>query len=380
MFSMIKTIKYTVFTLGLFFFVSQDGLAATLTADRCNYSCADSYICRVRNTDTKYWSGNRYSSDCGGCARGYTCQSYYVSCTSPCYIGTLCTNNSTIPAPSYTCTYISSYDSWTSCVNNSQSGIGANWTVTTSSSSSCSDAAATRWCPSINGVCGAARTTTFSAVTTDWPGGSAYCAQGIATATPSFPNAGSSVSWICNGIDGGNPSGTCTASRKFAAPTVDLKINGSDGPVLPNRDNGDNLDISWTVTSNAPGATTYCTKFGSSWGNSLIIPTTKGLNDSDNDIPLPSGIYPINNSPYSLTCYNGNGNSALNSDSAIDSVLASVYCNDTPPAYSACSKECGTGWQTCSDKNDRCVESACLGQNCNTEPCPISSEWKEVRP
>ncbi|HBI16981.1 MAG: hypothetical protein UR60_C0022G0021 [Candidatus Moranbacteria bacterium GW2011_GWF2_34_56] len=293
----------------------------------------------------------------------------------------------TIPA-TYNCTYISGAN-YGGCTGNYSAAYKyvSSYNYSTVSGSSCSDGSYGPVACKEDGACGS-RSQVFNSNVTNWPT-TEWCSVG----TPSFPNGTPltfpgqgevTVNWSCLGIGASHVDATnCHTGRKLANPSVDLKIdigNGpSNGPVLPNRDNGDNLDMYWVVTPNASGVTTYCDKSGNSWGGGQIVPL-KGLIDSDNDVPLPSGTYPINNSSYSLTCHNSNGNGEVNSNSVVDSVLVSVYCNDTPPAYNTCSKECGTGWQTCSDKNNRCVESICPGRNCNTEPCPITSEWREVKP
>lgn len=237
--------------------------------------------------------------------------------------------------------------------------------------------------PPIPGECNASTSAArvYDASSTTWVGNP--CSSGTASfpnGTPDFPNYGqTTVSWSCLGTNNGSNKTNCVASRKFPAPTVDLRINGSNGPVNPNLDNGDDLDISWTITPNASGATTYCSKFGETWGSGQIIPS-RPLISTDNDLPLPGAPpMPINNRPYSLTCYNGNGNSALNSNSAVDTVLVNIYCNPSQN-WSACDKECGGGNEYCTSKNSRCQISSCGSNNCNLDPCPITSEWKEVQP
>lgn len=209
-----------------------------------------------------------------------------------------------------------------------------------------------------------------------------YGADSFPNGVPVFPNPGqTTVSWTCDGVSGGNPVTNCQASRKFPSPTVNLKINGSDGPINPNRDNGENLDISWSVVPNAAGVTTYCNKAGSSWGGGQIIPG-RSLIDIDNNVPLPVGAYPINNIPYVLSCYNGNGNPIYNSNTAQDTVFVNVYCTAGPDIWTDCSRECGTGSKSCTTETDRCVIQNCVPAvaSCNTEPCPLSSEWTEVKP
>jgi hypothetical protein len=159
---------------------------------------------------------------------------------------------------------------------------------------------------------------------------------------------------------------------------VDLKINNSDGPITPNKDNGDNLDIAWNVTRNTTLGTTYCDKSGNTWGTGQLIPD-KNLSDSNNDLLLPLGSYPIDNSEYKLTCYNGLADNSLNSDNAFDSVFVSVYCNAST-TYAPCDKTCGPGHEQCTQKSNRCQTTSCANIDCNLGPCPIVPGYREVAP
>ena len=66
--------------------------------------------------------------------------------------------------------------------------------------------------PIINGACGD-RNTTYAYTVTGWPTGSTYCTTGTPSASPSFPGLGTSVTWHCDGVNGGTESPTCTATR-----------------------------------------------------------------------------------------------------------------------------------------------------------------------
>jgi hypothetical protein len=63
-----------------------------------------------------------------------------------------------------------------------------------------------------DGVCDANRNTSFYSTILNWQGGSSYCSVGSPSDTPAFPVPGTSVSWICSGINGGNPA-NCGAYR-----------------------------------------------------------------------------------------------------------------------------------------------------------------------
>jgi hypothetical protein len=235
----------------------------------------------------------------------------------------------------------------------------------------------------VNGACDVTRAKIYEASETTWAG--TWCTSGTGINLPAFPTFGSAVSWTCQGGLNGT-SATCNASRKLPAPIVDLKINGSDGPIVSvNRDNGDNIDFSWNVTKNttAVGANTYCDKNGLAWGTGQIIPP-KDLtipNNTDNDFPLPGAPYPKTNILHSLTCQNRNGNAALNSLTHSETIGVSVTCNEGD-TWSGCPKECGlpTETESCTHTNLNCTTSACGVRNCNYDPCPVSSELKEVKP
>jgi len=63
----------------------------------------------------------------------------------------------------------------------------------------------------MDGSCGTANGKTYPYSASSY-GSDTQCASGTSTNT-AFPAAGGSVSWVCNGINGGNNSGTCSASR-----------------------------------------------------------------------------------------------------------------------------------------------------------------------
>ena len=82
----------------------------------------------------------------------------------------------------------------------------------------------------VDGVCGDAHTT-FPVGTTAWPNGTTFCDAGTAVpASPTFPSAGQTTTWDCQGSNGGS---TAACSATVAEPqTYDLDIKkyvgGSD--------------------------------------------------------------------------------------------------------------------------------------------------------
>jgi len=74
----------------------------------------------------------------------------------------------------------------------------------------------------VNGSCGTANGKTYLYSASNYDSDT-QCTTGTSTNTD-FPAVGGSVSWVCNGINGGTNSGTCSASRYASAP-----VNGTCG-------------------------------------------------------------------------------------------------------------------------------------------------------
>lgn len=235
----------------------------------------------------------------------------------------------------------------------------------------------------INCSCGT-RSANYIAATTTWPASDTWCSPGCSlSGTPGvFPEHGAYTSyWNCSSPNGGGNATNCRTGHIAPVPSVDLRINGANGPIINvNKDNGDNLDITWNVNKNTSSnsAITTCSKSGSSWGNGQIIPP-RSLVDADNNTPIPNPPHPIVNSPYSLTCYNAGSNPALNSSNVTDMVGVSVVCNANDSAWSECDKSCGPGNQTRVHTNVNCTTSTTT-QNCNLGICPVGTTFEEVTP
>ena len=78
----------------------------------------------------------------------------------------------------------------------------------------------------VDGVCGSSATT-YASDATDFTG--SLCSAGTADPlSPTFPDAGDSVSWVCDGANGGSTSGTCTATRDAeVALGCDVTVSGA---------------------------------------------------------------------------------------------------------------------------------------------------------
>jgi hypothetical protein len=60
-----------------------------------------------------------------------------------------------------------------------------------------------------DGICGTASKTYLPGATSY--GSDTYCSSGVPSASPAFPEPGTSASWTCNGVNGGTNSGLCSA-------------------------------------------------------------------------------------------------------------------------------------------------------------------------
>ena len=142
------------------------------------------------------------------------------------------------------------------------SGATVNWQCSGSNGGTTASCSASRLGTPVNGVCGT-RNTVYPSTTTTWPGGSTLCSAGTASpANPSFPLAGSSTVWSCNGINGGT-SASCTATRQSSA------VNGVCGT------RNTNYPVSTTTW---PGGSTLC----SAGTASPVNPSFPAINSTSN--------------------------------------------------------------------------------------------------
>lgn len=135
-----------------------------------------------------------------------------------------------------------------------------------------------------------------------------------------------------------------------AAPTVDLKIDGSDGPLSLS---GGNMTLSW-ITNGASS----CSAAGPGWSGAR--PTSS----AGETIPAFTGTY-------TLTCTNG-------SVDGTDSVDVALSCTPSCTSWTPCGPPCSGGDGT---QSRTCTTATCLvtpqTQSCSTETCR-DLNWKEI--
>ena len=122
------------------------------------------------------------------------------------------------------------------------------------------------------------------------------CSGGTASAVTPASQPGP-YSWTCSGSN--NTTSSCTAPYLEPAPIVDLKINGSDGPLTVNRNS--NLNITWGAIPNAA----TCIGTGNNWNGAKST-----LTGNDNLAATAASLY-------TLTCTNSQGISASDAISVI---------------------------------------------------------------
>jgi hypothetical protein len=163
--------------------------------------------------------------------------------------------------------------------------------------------------------------------------------------------SGTSWVWSCYGANGYN-SASCSAP--VAPPTVDLKINGSNGPLSLTK--GDTKNTTWAV-SNA----TSCTASSNDgfFGNKSV--------------PSGSESLPANTtSNHTLSCTGPGGTGS-------DSVQVNVSCNESTGAWGQC--DCAT-----ETKKRTNINTACQFWTETTDCAPQEKNscrdfnWKEVAP
>jgi len=179
---------------------------------------------------------------------------------------------------------------------------------------------------------------------------------------------------VASSVTQRSTSGTgCTSASNvsYVNAQPNLKINGSETAISVNKYNP--ITISWSST--------YATSCSAPAGGSSVGGWTggKGISGSEpkgvSSAPMPaSSTAPATVLNYKISCTNPGGNSI------VDTVPVTVTCTpDLNPVWSDCSKNCGDGIQTRTVRHANCYEQT-TQRACNNGDCPVSSEWKEVRP
>jgi hypothetical protein len=147
----------------------------------------------------------------------------------------------------------------------------------------------------INGSCGT-RNTAYPSTTTAWPTGSTYCSSGTNTTSPTFPAAGTSVSWTCAG-SGGGTNANCSASRSLIViPAPSLSISANPPSITLNN----STTISYTVGNNATSCTASVTSGGGNWTGTR--PAFNGTHTYPGVTPTTAGT-----KTYTISCSNTGG-------------------------------------------------------------------------
>jgi len=180
---------------------------------------------------------------------------------------------------------------------------------------------------------------------------------------------------LATDVDTFSTPGTLVCQNESNSKYVDaipvLEINGSETAITVNKSNS--INISWSSTY-ATSCSVPATNTGVGWSGS------KSINGSEPNIGLITAPQPANSTAppttlqYRIACTNSGGVQVL------DTVPVTVTCTpDLTPDWSDCNKNCGPGIQTRTVRYANCFEQV-TQQACNNGDCPVSSEWKEVRP
>lgn len=211
-------------------------------------------------------------------------------------------------------------------------------------------------------TCGVCNATTVATATSISP--TNLCTSGTAT-VPAI--SGNQWIWRCNGEGADTADDTNCSAPYIPAPTVDLSATSS---TTLNLDSGSgNIDLTWTITNAAAscGAGCTCTAtsspgFESSWVGAKSSPNGNGTFSIITPSPR-----------LTVTCTNPNGGTGS------DFVNIITQCTEQD-TLGVCDKNCGVGHQACSRRNTNCTISSCVNPECNLGDCPVSSEWREVKP
>ncbi len=264
-------------------FTCSQSSAGTFTATCQNsnnapqYYCADSRdvatvtvnggVCTPNDTqpcasvDGSTCTGSR---TCNGTGTAWGACSYASSFNSVCDDSNVCTT-----AGTSLCNNAGSCQTGTAsgghCVANS---CVAN-TTASCSGTSCNLANGNADCLTpVNGVCGNASGKTYPNGTSGYAP-DVQCSAGNSSNT-AFPSAGSSVTWVCNGENGGSNSVNCSASQAApVAPVVDIKCNVADNCTIVS---GGSASLTWTSTN----ATSCTVTPGNYTGTSNLVGQSTG--------------------------------------------------------------------------------------------------------
>ncbi len=200
----------------------------------CRYKCASGYVrsggACVLPAACGDGSNNQPSEECDdgdtqngdGCSS--TCQWENKTNTCPAKPGGSSTVWNTVSSFSQTC----AASNGSQCTNWNPDNDTTTSYFVTGSTTQCryKCASAYTWNGSscveiISGQCSSTRAKSHPYNQSTWDGGSTYCSAGNPTWNATFPNQGQSVSWKCNGLNGGSQSGNCTASVAIPPFPVD---------------------------------------------------------------------------------------------------------------------------------------------------------------
>jgi len=259
-----------------------------------------------------------------------------INCTAYRFVNGVCN-------PSYDGQNLVSAPSGNLCSSGDASSVSGSgpWTWTCSGSGpgalvdSC---VANKYVSATDGACSSTRNTTFASSITAWPSGSVYCLSGVASSSPGFPSAGSSVSWVCNSTSGGNPSGNCVAIRSASSVVNGVcgDANGGSFPSIPVSNLCSVGSVSvvsgsgpWTWTCSGSGTGAISASCSASKSSSVI----NGVCNSSVNNGCVSGS--LNNVDDNLTHYkwecNGSGVGATNAPCNLLKSIPNVYgvCNSS---------------------------------------------------
>lgn len=229
--------------------------------------------------------------------------------------------------------------------------------------------------PFINGSCGSAQ---GSYLPTDTTWRVPFCNSGTPSpAAPAFPAIGATTSWQCIGVGAGrNPDPTCTATRNYATPNVNLNINP---PTITNINNNTltpgttNITLNWNITNESSACNGNCVcnltdlDSGSTGGDISYLtsnPNTRRTNQT-----IGSGTH-----NYSINCRNPQN---LSGNAPASITATCTFQKGTP----ACDKLCGPGNTVTPKLNDDCSITNSSVVGCSGNPnCPAGTQFEEVRP